>query len=68
MGKKTFTIELNDIKEEGWGELIYELGLSNEKADKFIEYGEFASIEIEVDEDMNIVGGKILHVNQPHRA
>ena len=62
MEKKTFTIKLHDIKEEGWGELIYELGLSEEKADKFFEFGEFASIEIEVDEDMNIVGGKIFEL------
>lgn len=62
MAKKTFTIELYDIKEEGWGELIYELDLSEEKADKFFEYGEFASIEIEVDEDMNIIGGKIFEL------
>lgn len=60
MGKKTFTLELHDIKEEGWGELIYELGLSDEKADQFFEFGEFASITIEVDEDMNIIGGKII--------
>lgn len=62
MAKKTATIELHDIKEEGWGELIYELDLSEEKADKFFEFGEFASISIEVDEDMNIIGGKIFEL------
>lgn len=63
MAKKKFTIELNDIKSsDGWGELIFELGLSDEKIDQFFEFGEYASLSIEVDEDMNILGGKILQV------
>lgn len=63
MAKKTFTIELEDIKSsDGWGELIYELGLNDEKIDQFFEFGEYASLSIEVDEDMNIIGGKILQV------
>lgn len=63
MAKKKFTIELDDIKSsDGWGELIFELGLSDEKIDKFFEFGEYASLSIEIDEDMNILGGKILPV------
>ena len=63
MGKKKFTIKLNDIKSsDGWGELIFELGLTDEKIDQFFEFGEYASLSIEVDEDMNILGGKILEV------
>jgi len=59
MVKKTFTIDLENIKDEGWGELIYHLDLSEEKADEFFQYGEFANITIEVDENLNIIGGRI---------
>ena len=59
--KKTATIVLDSIKDpDGWGELISELGLSDEKVDRFFEFAEYACVELEVDEDLRIVGGRIL--------
>lgn len=57
---KTTKITLADIKNHDWDMVAQELELSEEKRKKYIEYGEFASTEIEIDENLNIVGGKIL--------
>jgi len=59
--KTTATIVLSSVKDpDGWGEIIHELGLSEAKARKFFEFHEYASLEIEIDADMNIVGGRVL--------
>jgi hypothetical protein len=58
---KTAKIELESIKSsDGWYSLGNELGLSEEKIYEVFEYGEFGSLEIEVDEHLNIVGGRII--------
>lgn len=64
---------------DGWMELAYELFKEqvdrdyveedeahrnlHDKANKIFQYGEYANIEIEVDEKLNIVGGRII----PHK-
>lgn len=58
---KTSTITLSNIKDsDGWFELGNDLGLSHKQIYKIFEYGEYANIEIEVDENLNIIGGKII--------
>lgn len=72
---KTAKITLESIKSYGWGALLTELGLVNTdpesgkelasgeaqaKVAAHFEYEEFASIEIEVDENLNIISGKFL--------
>ena len=58
---KTATIRLNDIKEsDGWYELGNDLGMSEKQINKTFEYGEYGCIEIIVDENLNIIGGKII--------
>ena len=56
---KTTKISLDTIKDEGWAEVANDLGLSEEEKGKYFEYDEYASIIIEIDENLNIVGGKI---------
>lgn len=57
---KTSKITLNDLKDsDGWRELAYDLGHGN-FAKYIFQYGEFADITIEVDEDLNIIGGRII--------
>lgn len=61
MTKKTSKITIDNIKDsDGWFDLGHTLGLSEEKIYKTFEYGEYAKIQIEVDEDLNIIGGKII--------
>jgi len=58
---KTATIRLNDIKEsDGWFELAHDLGMTEKQTYKTFEYGEYGNIEIIVDENLNIIGGKII--------
>jgi len=58
---KTAKITLESIKSsDGWAELGFELGFEYEKISETFEYGEYGSIEIEVDENLNIVGGRII--------
>jgi len=56
---KTATISIDSIKDsDGWYSLAHELGLEDNTYNIF-EYGEYANITIEVDENLNIVSGKI---------
>ena len=73
---KTSTVELENIKySDGWMDMIYDLFQEkfeaeydedeahdkiNEKANSVFEYGEYGNIEIIVDENLNIVGGRII--------
>lgn len=57
--KKTSTISFDSVKDSGsWADLAHDLGLFDKLYDIF-EYGEYGNFTIEVDEDLNIVGGKI---------
>jgi hypothetical protein len=57
---KTAKIELSSIKSsDGWYSLAFELGIPEKEIYKIFEYGEYADLTIEVDENLNIVGGKI---------
>ena len=57
---KTATIRVDNVKDsDGWHSLADALGYSPQDINNIFEYGEFASFTIEVDEDLNIVGGKI---------
>lgn len=62
--KRTATISLCDIKDpDGWGELISDLGLTDEMMRRHFTYGEYADLElnIEVDGDaLRVVGGRIV--------
>jgi len=61
---KTVIISIDSIKDsDGWYELAHELGLEKQAYNIF-EYGEYANITIEVDENLNIIGGKI-HPHKP---
>ena len=61
---KTGTIRLENIKRSdgwhGWLALGHQLGLSNERIYEVFEHGEYGNIEIIVDADLNIIGGKII--------
>lgn len=56
---KTTKITLDNIKDEGWADAWTDLGYSNKQGRNIFEYGEYGSITIEIDEDWNIIGGKI---------
>lgn len=58
---KTSKIKIFNVKDsDGWYELGLELGMGEEKIYETFEYGEYANLEIEVDENLNIVGGRII--------
>lgn len=58
---KTAKIELTNLKcSDGWYELGIDLGLTEKQIYKTFEYGEFGHIEIVVDENLNIIGGRII--------
>jgi len=61
---KTAKIKIESYKDsDGWSNLINDLGLDEESTYDIFEHGEFATFTIEVDENLNIVGGKI-HKNK----
>ena len=66
---KTAKINIESYKDsDGWFSLCSELGLLKEENGeqnhdivyKMFEYGEYADMEIIIDENFNIVGGKII--------
>jgi hypothetical protein len=60
---KTAKIRLDTVKDEGWGEVIQKLGLDEATARRHFMWSEYASLELEIDETLRIVGGRVL----PHR-
>jgi hypothetical protein len=62
---KTTYIVLISIKDsDGWHELATALDLSEEQRREYFEFGEYASLELKIDENLNVVGGKFLRVNK----
>jgi hypothetical protein len=59
---KTATIELSAKEPDTFGEMCDELGASDEARARFLRWGEYATIELVVDENFNIVGGRFLPV------
>lgn len=58
---KTAKIVLDNVKDpDGWGGLIQELALSQKVSREHFDFGEYASLELEIDEDLNVVGGRVL--------
>jgi hypothetical protein len=63
---KTATITLESVKcTDGWYELGLELGLSGEEIGKVFEYGEYGTVEIVVNEKLEIVGGRVIPCGRP---
>lgn len=58
--KKTSTITLDNIKDEGWADLGHSLGMSNEEIRNTFQYSEYGAVKLVVDENLNIVGGRII--------
>ena len=57
---KTEEITLESIKcTDGWYELGLGLGFEEKEIYDIFQYGEYADLTIQVDENLNIVGGKI---------
>lgn len=58
---KTAKITISYIKNPDlWNELSDKLDLDEDTFYKYIEYGDYADIEIEVAEDMTITGGRFI--------
>lgn len=39
---------------------LADLGLPDDKAEKYFEFGEYATVELEIDSNLKIISGKIL--------
>lgn len=58
---KTVRIVLEDVKDaDGWAQLMTSLDIPQEEWDRHLKYGEYASLELEVDRDLRIVGGRLI--------
>lgn len=59
--KRTAAFVIEDHKDpDAWHELCAELGIPDDKAKRFLRWGEYGSIELTIDEDFNVVGGRVL--------
>ena len=57
---KTAEITLTAVKEsDRWFELANDLGFTMNQTYEIFEHGEYATLTIVVDENLNIIGGKI---------
>lgn len=68
---KTAKIVLSNIKQcDAWADVCHQLGLckikdeegdfTGEEIYNIFEYGEYGNLEIIIDENLNIIGGKII--------
>jgi hypothetical protein len=50
-----------EIKDpDGIAELIFDLNLPEETIDKYFSYSEYCSLELEIDENLKVVSGRIM--------
>jgi hypothetical protein len=63
---KTAKIIICDVKNpDGFGELIQKLGLSRAAVAAHFQWSEYASFELEIDENLQVVAGRVLSVKPP---
>lgn len=62
--KKTHAMRFKVKDPDGFGELCYSLGISEEDAARYLEYGEYGTIEVVFDEDLRIVSGRLVPVTR----
>lgn len=60
MTAKTVTIQLHTKDPDAWGEAFHALKVKASVRDKLVEFGEYATIELEVDKDLNVVKARIV--------
>lgn len=53
---KTTTIQLDCKDPDVFGDMALDLNLTDAKRNKFLEFGEYATIELTVSDDMTFVG------------
>lgn len=57
MSERTVTVTLGSIKDpDAWGHVAEGLGLSDEQSRAYLEWGEYATIELTVSDDMTFTG------------
>lgn len=56
----TFIITLTVKDPDEFGALIYGLDLDEATRKEYFEFGEYATIELEIDKTMKVVSGKII--------
>ena len=57
----TIKIELSMLKEPDlWWEVREKFDLSDDVFYHYFEYGDYGAIELEIDENLNVVGGKLV--------
>ena len=57
MSERTVTVTLDSIKDpDAWGHVVESLGLSDEQSLAYLEWGEYATIELTVSSDMTFTG------------
>jgi hypothetical protein len=61
---KTTTIDLYVKDPDTFPDMAHELKLSAAVRRKYLEFGEYATIQLEVADDMSIVGGRFLPVKE----
>lgn len=57
-----FKEDHKELNEDELDEMFYKNVVEN-----ILEYGEFISLEVDVDENLNIIGGKIIPHNKKHK-
>ena len=57
----TMKIKLEMLKEPDlWWEVKERLNLSDDIFSRYFEYGDYGAIEVEIDENLNVVGGRLI--------
>lgn len=56
MAKKLGQITVTVKDPDGWGDVIHDLGLSDKQREKYFEFGEYATLDLEIEEDMSVTG------------
>lgn len=56
MAKKLGQITVSVKSADGWGKVIHDLDLTEEQRRQYFEFGEYATLDLEIEEDMTVSG------------
>jgi len=62
---RTATVCIDVKSPDEWGNLIHNLALSDAVSRAHFEFGEYATLELEFDETLHVVSGRVVPVASP---
>lgn len=57
---KTVTIQLDNYAPDAWNEAIIALGIESDVYEKFLDQGEYATVELTLDASLSVLNARLV--------